>query len=297
MADTLFISEILKGISNGFLQGMQMKRQKQEFDAEQGLKTRELDLREKALMGEGAAKPLTAIQEAQMQQMGFDKDPATGEWVKTRESVAEKGIGMREEDMQRRKEQFESGKKIVGFGSEYALTPQVAKPIREAYTGAKQAGFAVDKILDLTKDIKPGQKILPARFNELKAKVQQNRVALKAGIRIAITGGGNISEGEQKMLDEIAADPTQIVRNPQAARAALQSLKENSMIGAILTGKAGGINFKDSDYVKLGISPESFKYAGSPQTPAQQPQQAATPQKQLLTPEQRAALISKLRGK
>jgi hypothetical protein len=45
----LFVSEVLKGMSQGMMQGMEMRRQRYEFEENKDIKKRELDIREKAL--------------------------------------------------------------------------------------------------------------------------------------------------------------------------------------------------------------------------------------------------------
>lgn len=59
-----------------------------------------------------------------------------------------------------------------------------------------------------------------------RAKIAQLRTALKASARIQITGGGNVSEMEQAMLDKFAADPTELLttEDPKAALAAMKDV-------------------------------------------------------------------------
>lgn len=85
----------------------------------------------------------------------------------------------------------------------------------------QQAGLnAVARLREINEDP-------TAKLNfELKAEAQQLVAAIKGAFRIQITGGGNISEHEQKMLNDIARNPTKIFTLPSSNRAAYDALEK-----------------------------------------------------------------------
>jgi hypothetical protein len=72
----LFVSEVLKGMSQGMMQGMEMRRQRYEFDENKKLKTRELDIREDMLEQDMQIKNLQAENAATKAQTDLQKTMA-----------------------------------------------------------------------------------------------------------------------------------------------------------------------------------------------------------------------------
>lgn len=103
-----------------------------------------------------------------------------------------------------------------------ATTGEQAKEILASKTSTDKSLSAVDSLLN------DGL----SRFNLKDRKKAAQLVAeLKSGVRIAVTGGGNISLFEQQMLDELSPNPTAILSYTPAQKAGLESIRDKIQIG------------------------------------------------------------------
>jgi hypothetical protein len=272
MSSELMVSEILKGISTGFMQGQQMgalKRESDRKDKESQLSNELKQIQiQRAREDEGPwMKPMApgtpvpdqatalAIREVGgREQWGWKTKEEQDALIKEKlawisENTPEKPNARMERLKMSERQEKEQKEVLIGSGE--------LRSAKDRATFIKQQGevdtaaMAISEIRGLEQELTVGGKLTKARFDEVAAQIQAKRAQIKAGIRIAVTGGGNISGPEQKLLDSIVADPTEIMRNPKAAMKALDSLDRGMQQKLIVEAMNRGVYFSESQLAEM----------------------------------------------
>jgi hypothetical protein len=120
----------------------------------------------------------------------------------------------------------------VSFGSQkvsaIAADPVAARELREKFSDMQGTNAIIDELRGLAD--KPFASVRPQVVATARALASR----LKALVRIDVTGGGNISDNEQKLLEQVAANPVSIFNVAGGPQAALDTLQK-----AVNRGAAG----------------------------------------------------------
>jgi hypothetical protein len=152
-------------------------------------------------------------------------------------------IGLRKKETEHKRETEGRERAVPGYG--LAPSKKIAEEMIKASKEANDGYEAADALLKIAAD--PSNKLNPVKKREAAIHV----AALKAGARIAVSGGGSISEYEQHLLDTIAADPTRIFSLPAGDKAALKAMQGKFLSGMKNFARAAGV-VPDADVQQQG---------------------------------------------
>lgn len=281
--DSLFVSEILKGFTNGVTQGIQLRQQKEKQDRDAalqeqlyGLKTKEVGLAQERQArelggtyqtptGEEVVIPMEeSLEEQKRLQSLEEKDPMREfkGWLKDVKRKDPKKLSdlqvqnywtefstakRPEKGEERRSKSFEQGLEVPSFG--LARTVRGADRIKTAQGEAMGAMSDVNELMDMT-----GKQYNKLSLSE-RARAQEIVQGLVGLSRLPYFGPGILTEPEQKQMRDIIADPTALNRLwTPSQRASLESIKQRfttrvaNLLEAegVTDAKGSKLNYRDA---------------------------------------------------
>jgi hypothetical protein len=157
---------------------------------------------------------------------------------------------------------------ITGFGSEIVSDKRTTQKLSESFTSARSTARIIDEIGEISNKfrvVRSGdssfggfvrgikKRLTPERFDKEKKQIGALISRIKAKIRIDVTGGGNVSDNEQILLDSIAANPSKFFQDVDASMSALKALKGHMAMEAAEKGMAQGVKFPISYFKDAGV--------------------------------------------
>lgn len=192
---------------------------------------------------EQAAK-LAALEKAKLKlEMISNQTKSQTYSAKAREAIAEVELKMLEAKQKLEKELEEKQVNIGGYKGTLSNKTE-AKEFREAMNNLSTAERSIGRLLEINEQT--GKSLSP----NLRAEAQTLQSSLIGLLRVPLTGPGAMNESEQKLLQSLIANPTDIFAldstNKTKLKTLLKTLKDKADTQARNLGleKYGGVNFK-----------------------------------------------------
>jgi len=133
-----------------------------------------------------------------------------------------------------------------------ALSKTDATEVKKLESARLQAAPLLGRMYDATDNLM--NKILPGKMTPEKNKILKDTFFLRMVFRIALSGGGNMSNEEQKMARDLIEHPNTFFQNPEAARQGLVRIHRILSESVIASAIARSPGMTDKQIIEMAKS-------------------------------------------